>query len=215
MRSLCVSAMRNSSVPALWPALINAPMSVLRAVMTPVKGATTRLNDSSSRSRDTLAAAESAAAFFAAASPAFSSASCLETDSVASNPCQRTLVLLDRASLARAVARSACAWRQLLVDLGRVDFGQQLALGHLRSDVGAPFFQIAAGARIDGRLHDRPARCPAAPVPRRASLRFGVVVDTVGMAASAVSLRERGARQHPADLAPNAKHSATMSSISA
>ena len=75
-----------------------------------VKGATTRLKDSKSRSRATLAAAEAAAAVFAAASPAFSSASCLETDCVASSPCQRALVLLDRFSLARAVARSACAW---------------------------------------------------------------------------------------------------------
>ena len=71
MRNLRVSAMRNSSVPVLCPALINAPMSVLRAVMTPAKGATTRLNDSRSRNRATLAAAESAAAFFAAASPDF------------------------------------------------------------------------------------------------------------------------------------------------
>ncbi len=93
----------------LCPALISAPTSVLRAVMTPVKGATTRLNDSKSRSRATLAAAESAAAFLAAASPAFSSASCLDTDSVASSPCHRALVLLDRFSFARAVARSASA----------------------------------------------------------------------------------------------------------
>ncbi len=92
------------------PALIKAPMSVLRTVITPANGATTRLNDSSSRSRPTLAAAESAAAFFAAASPAFSSASCLDTDCVDNSPCQRILVLLDSASLARAVASSAWAW---------------------------------------------------------------------------------------------------------
>jgi len=63
--------------------------------------------------------AESAAAFLAAASPAFSSSSCLETDSVASNPFQRVLVVLDRASLARAVAKIG----QRLAHLAGVDFG--------------------------------------------------------------------------------------------
>ncbi len=91
-------------------------MSVLRAVMTPVKGATTRLNDSKSRSRATLAAAESAAAFFAAASPAFSSASCLDTDSVASSPCQRTLVLLDRVLVRARGGQIGLRLGQLLID---------------------------------------------------------------------------------------------------
>ncbi len=108
------------------PALINAPMSVLRAVTTPSNGATTRLNDSKSRSRDTLAAADSAAAFFAAASPAFSSASCLETDSVASSPFQRSLVLLDRVSLALRRREVRLRLSELLVDFRRFDLGQQI-----------------------------------------------------------------------------------------
>src|ERR1700693_3102897 len=105
--------------------------------MTRSKGATTRLNDSSSRKRATLAAAESAAAFLAAASPDFSSASCLETDSVDSTPCQRRLGTRRRKIRVRL--------RQLLIDFGGFDFSQLLALGHGRSDVGFPALEVAAG----------------------------------------------------------------------
>jgi hypothetical protein len=60
-RSAACACRRHETIrcPLLWPALISAPMSVLRAVTTPSKGATTRLNDSRSRKRATLAAAES------------------------------------------------------------------------------------------------------------------------------------------------------------
>ena len=40
---------------------------------------------------------------------------------------------------------------QLLVDLGGVDLGQQLALLHRRADVTRPAQQVAAGARVDRR----------------------------------------------------------------
>ena len=64
-------------------------MSVLRAVTTPSKGASTRLKDSNSFNRATFCCAESAEARLAAASPALSSASCFETDCVLSKSCQR------------------------------------------------------------------------------------------------------------------------------
>src|SRR5205085_10076994 len=43
--------------------------------------------------------------------------------------------------------------RELLVDLGRLDVGEELALLHAAADVAVPLLEIAAGARRDRRLH--------------------------------------------------------------
>src|SRR5664279_1712758 len=72
--------MRNSSGPLPLPALISAPMSVLRAVMTPSNGATIRLKDVNACKRSTFARSALTVAFFASRSPLFSSDSCFETD---------------------------------------------------------------------------------------------------------------------------------------
>jgi hypothetical protein len=39
---------------------------------------------------------------------------------------------------------------KLLVQLGRLDDGEQIALAHMRSDVVRPGFDVARGARVDG-----------------------------------------------------------------
>jgi hypothetical protein len=44
---------------------------------------------------------------------------------------------------------------QLLVDLGRFDLGQKVALVHVRADVEVPLLQVAVGARVDGRIGKR------------------------------------------------------------
>ena len=40
----------------------------------------------------------------------------------------------------------------LLIEIGRIDFGKQIAGFYLRADIGLPFFQIAADARVKWRL---------------------------------------------------------------
>src|SRR6202023_797697 len=42
--------------------------------------------------------------------------------------------------------------QQLLIDLGRADDGEKLALPHVRTDVEVPVAEIAIGARVDGRV---------------------------------------------------------------
>ena len=42
--------------------------------------------------------------------------------------------------------------RELRVEIGRLDFGQQIALFHMRAVVEVPVLQIAADARVDRRL---------------------------------------------------------------
>jgi hypothetical protein len=44
---------------------------------------------------------------------------------------------------------------ELVVDVGRVELGQELALLHRRADIGVPALHIAAGAGIDRRLEIR------------------------------------------------------------
>src|SRR6185312_13913185 len=84
-RSSATDAMRKSSLgaaPLAEPASISAPISVLRTVTTPEKGAYTRSNDCSCCRRRTLACAASTAACLAAAPPIATSVSCLETESL-------------------------------------------------------------------------------------------------------------------------------------
>ncbi|WP_345057889.1 hypothetical protein [Arthrobacter methylotrophus] len=59
------------------------------------------------------------------------------------------------ASARRAAAwlRAACAWFSFLVDFGRVEQRQHVALVHMRADVLEPAHHVAAGARVDGRFH--------------------------------------------------------------
>ena len=45
---------------------------------------------------------------------------------------------------------------QLLVEIRRLDLGEQMAGLDLRADVGLPALQVAADARIDRRARDRP-----------------------------------------------------------
>ncbi len=52
--------------------------------------------------------------------------------------------------------------RKLLIDFGRVNIREQLALWHARSDIVVPLLQIAVGARIDGRFHIGLHDCRAA-----------------------------------------------------
>ena len=42
--------------------------------------------------------------------------------------------------------------RELLVDFGRFNVGQQLALADVRANIEIPLLQIAVGAGIDGRI---------------------------------------------------------------
>ena len=46
---------------------------------------------------------------------------------------------------------------QLLVDFGRLDLGEEIALADMLADIEVPFFKVAVGARVDGcigkRLH--------------------------------------------------------------
>jgi hypothetical protein len=71
-------------------------MSVERVVTTPAKGAVIRLKDSSASRRLRLARAALTSEVLAARSPAFSSASCLETASWATRPDQRLAVVAER-----------------------------------------------------------------------------------------------------------------------
>jgi hypothetical protein len=94
--------------PAL-PALIRAPMSVLRAVTIPSNGATMFLKPSIASNRFTLAAAASIVAFVAAAAPVLSSAVCFDTHCNFTKAFQRPAVTAASCALAVAVARSALA----------------------------------------------------------------------------------------------------------
>ena len=77
---------------------------------------------------------------------------------------------------------------QLLVHLGRIDVGQQIALGDAAADVLVPAQQIAVGASVDRRLFVSLQAYLATPVPRQAFLRSGWMTATVGMDARSVSL---------------------------
>ncbi len=113
---------RRWSVAASWystvpgpapPASIKAPTSVLRAVITPAKGATTCLNDSSCCNRETLARISSSTARLACASASLWSTSCLATASVFANSTQRAAVSCASSKSAFARSSVACAWRRL------------------------------------------------------------------------------------------------------
>jgi len=104
--------------------LINAPMSVLRAVMTPSKVATTAESIPAREARH-VGRARPQSAFFAAAAPAFSSASCFDTDSVSSSSFPAALVVFE--GLRGPAWRDPRSTGRVADRLPAVDFGQQLA----------------------------------------------------------------------------------------
>src|SRR3984893_19310617 len=130
MRTLGRSETSNSSCPAL-PALIRAPMSVLRAVTMPSNGATMLLKDSVASNRFTLAVAASIVAFIAAELPFLSSAVCFDTHCNFTKAFQRSAVTA--ASCALAVAVATFRRKKLFFDDRATDLGartrRQIAAG--------------------------------------------------------------------------------------
>ena len=108
MRRVSATANIGCCVPPL-PGPTRSPISALRAVTTPAKGARTTAKDFIASSRPSAACASRTAATFTARSPFFSSASCFETEAVVSRSFQRTAVLRARPAWALALASAARA----------------------------------------------------------------------------------------------------------
>ena len=133
----------------------------LRRVITPANGAVTRLKPSIWRSRSTLASAAARLAPAWAAALRFSSSSCCETTSACAGLPALGGAPRQREAGGRLLARGD-RLRQLLVDLGRLDLGEQLAL----LDRAPMSWSSASGSRWRGPRSAtavRPAACRAAP----------------------------------------------------
>ena len=146
-----MSETTNSARPALESALISAPMSVLRAVTTPSNGAVMRLKSASASSRSTLAWAALRQRRLGGEVAGLLVAVCLETALAAA---QRLPALGGDGGQRLGWPgpwRGGPGLQELLVEVGRVDLGQQLAGLHLRADVDVPGLQVAADAGIDRR----------------------------------------------------------------
>jgi hypothetical protein len=105
-----MSETTNSSLPAAPPTLTRAPTSMLRAVITPSKGATSVVYFFSACSRETLACSACTLAWRDTKSFCFSSASCLDTAFCPTSDCQRLAVLSASVRPVRATASWAWAW---------------------------------------------------------------------------------------------------------
>ena len=132
--------------------------------MTPSNGATIFSKRDSSRSRCRLACAACTAASPRRRRSIFSSASCLR-DRIGVAQIAPALGgdLRDASGSPAALASSACACAQLLIDFGRLDLREQLPGLDRRADVDEPALEIAVRARVDRRLVVAPARCRAGP----------------------------------------------------
>ena len=143
----------NSAGPPPEPALISAPTSVVRAVTRPSNGATMRLYFSSTRSaveiglrgfdQALLVRRESAARW---------SRSCFETAPEVDQRLAALQRLARKLGIGLRAGQVGLGLHDLLVEVGRLDLGEQLAGLHRRADVGLPFLQIAADARVELRL---------------------------------------------------------------
>ncbi len=58
--------------------------------------------------------------------------------------------------------------RELLIDFGRVDLGQQIALLHTGADIEIPALQVSVRARVNRRFNIRLDICRQEPIRRTA-----------------------------------------------
>ena len=149
--------MWNSSVtgPPVLPALIRAPTSVLRAVMTPSNGAYTFSNDMQLL-QPGLVEARGLQHRFARMEIADCLVGRLFGDGIG---LQQLLPARggDLGELVVGLGRGAVGARllELVVDLRRLDLREQLTGFHARADIGVPALEIAVGPRVDRRVHER------------------------------------------------------------
>ena len=80
---------------------------------------------------------------------------------------------------------------KLLIDLRRFDLGQQLSGFHARADIGVPFLQITAGARVHRRIDERLNVAGQRDFFLQ-SPRLGWITETDGIACSSVLSLNRG-----------------------
>ena len=143
--------------PLPLPALISAPISVLRAVTTPSNGAVIRLKFSSARNRSHIrpAAAGTGGCLGGRVAGLLIGRLLRTRRRWRAARCQRWRSESASASFALAMARSpfACAscWSRSGVSI----IGQQLARLHLRADILIPHLHIAADPGVDRRLVER------------------------------------------------------------
>ncbi len=202
MRSLCVSAMRNSSVPLLWPALISAPTSVLRAVMTPVERSNhplERLQVAQPRhvGRGRLGGCGLRGRIAGLLVRVLFGYGLGRQQSLP----PRVGALGEILVCARGRQIGLCLG-QLLVDFRGLDLREQLSLGDGRADVGIPGFQVAAGARVDRRLNEG-LYGPGQDQLFAGRAGFGGGGGHGRYGRAGVLLQQLRAGEHPADLAPN------------
>jgi hypothetical protein len=154
MRRPSLPASRNSSTPLL-PASTSSPSSTLRAVITPSKGATIRLNAASFTRRCSFAAAASSAVRRASAS-AITLVRGLARDELALDELLPAFggALRDR-MVRPARLEFGARLRELLVELGRVELRQQLPGGDAAADVDREAPHIARAAGVQARLRRR------------------------------------------------------------
>ena len=162
---MSISETTNSGGPPPEPALISAPTSVVRAVTSPSNGATMRLYCSSTRRRSRLACADRTRPCLLEESAARWSRSCFETAPDVIKDWPRVQRHVGERGIGLGAGEIGFRLHDLLVEVGRVDLGEKLARLDRRADVGLPFLQIAADARIDLRL--RIGLEPAGKIERR------------------------------------------------
>ena len=127
--------------------MTRAPISAVRLVTTPSKGATIWANPFIARSWSRWAWAALAAPVLLARSSSFSSASCLETASSGNRLSQRSAVVAESFS-AVGGAQIGAGLADLLVQFRRVDGRQKIALFHMGADILVPGMHIAGHAGI-------------------------------------------------------------------
>ncbi len=142
---------RTAPGPALDSALMSAPTSVLRVVTMPSNGAVMRLKADSTSSRSTAACAALVRACFTARSLVFSST--VWRDTVLAPPSCVPAPGRHRGQLLGGLGagKRRLGLQELLVEVGRLDLGQELARLHGRADIDVVGLQEAADAGIDRR----------------------------------------------------------------
>ena len=125
------------------------PTSMLRAVMTPSKGAVILAKPFSAWSFSRLALAASTSASAAVAPASFSSIACCDTAEEPLSVRQRCGGDMGERLIGLGLGEFALRGGDALVDLGRVDGGEHLARFHLGADVVFPILNIAAHLAVD------------------------------------------------------------------
>ena len=148
--SLGMSEITNRARPALLSAPISAPTSVLRVVTMPSNGAVTRLKAATASRRSTAACAAGQRLLDREVAG-------LLVDRLARHGVGAAELLPAPRRHRRqrlgglGAGQRRLGLQELLVEVGRLDLGQQLAGLHVRADIDMPGLEVAADAGIDRR----------------------------------------------------------------